>query len=59
MVRSSTFFDAAPVTSHLGQDRSRPTSGASPSCSFRYYKWYAGLAVFSELGVARLEGVTA
>jgi hypothetical protein len=27
--------------------------------SFHYYKWYAGLAVFSELAVARLAGITA
>jgi hypothetical protein len=27
--------------------------------SFHYYKWYAGLAIFSELGVARLRGITA
>ncbi len=25
---------------------------------FQYYKWYAGLALFSELGTARLEGIT-
>jgi hypothetical protein len=27
--------------------------------SVHYYKWYAGLAVFSELAVARLGGITA
>jgi len=24
---------------------------------FHYYKWYAGLAIFRDQGVARLEGI--
>jgi hypothetical protein len=35
-------------------------SNAVPArVSFHYYKWYAGVALFRDQGVARLEGITA
>ena len=36
-----------------------PSIAASILISVHYYKWYASLAVFSELGVSRLRGITA
>jgi len=37
---------------HLGLS----TEAAGPF-SFQYYKWYAGLALFRDQGVSRLEGI--
>jgi hypothetical protein len=34
-----------------------PSTAAEPLNSFHYYKWYASMAIFSELGVARLLGI--
>ena len=38
-------------------NRLRRSNAGSPRHCVDYHKWYAGLALFSELGVARLEGI--
>ena len=41
-----------------GQASGGWSSGELSPFYFQYHKWYAGLALFSELGTARLEGIT-